>query len=67
MVASKAEERKLFTNTVRTQCTMAMFKKFYESATPITAEEMENNTLKLAGPIQSTGELEFSPIVPNTA
>ena len=39
---------------------MAMFKKFYESATPIKAEEMENNTLKLVGPAHSTGERDFS-------
>ena len=58
MVASKAEvsdEKKLFTKSVRTPCTMAMFKKFYESATPVMTEEAENNTLKLVGPTHNTG------------
>jgi hypothetical protein len=62
MVASKAEvsgEKKLFTKSVRTPCTMAMFKKFYESATPVMTEEAENNTLKLVGPTQSTGSAIF--------
>jgi hypothetical protein len=68
MVASKAEvsgEKKLFTNSVRTPCTMAMFKKFYESATPIKSEEMENNTLKLVGPTCSTGELDSLSLLPS--
>ena len=67
MVASQAEvsdEKKLFTKSVRTPCTMAMFKKFFESATPIKTEEAENNTLKLVGPTHSTGELDCLSLLP---
>ena len=59
--ASKAEvseEKKLFSKSVRTPCTLAMFKKFLESA-PFF-RHMENNTLKLVGPTHSTGERDFS-------
>jgi hypothetical protein len=66
MVASRAEisgEKKLFTKSVQTPCTMAMFKKFYKTATPIQAEEMEINTVKLVGPTQSTGSAIFLAVV----
>ena len=67
MVASKvSREMKLFPKSVQTPCTMAMFKKFYESATPVKSEEMENNTLKLVGPTRNTGELDFVSLLRNS-
>ena len=51
------EEKKLG-KLVRSPCTMAGFKQFYDSVTPIKAEEMQNGELRLVGPICSTGKFD---------
>jgi hypothetical protein len=37
---------------------MAGFKQFYDSVTPIKAEEMQNGELRLVGPVCSTGKFD---------